>query len=268
MEQSTEAELRAAWERLARRNRWTLVDDLAAFLHEAAEIYRALDPQVAPAARAEAAVTVAYNRHAERAVLHAYGRLLHRRLLARDEQAVLELHTYFYWRALAKGWQHHDAEDLANEATLRVLTKLHSLQSAESIFLWRIRVFQSAQALLLKHRQREVPLLLDAEGEERELPDPASPIEQVESRIAFGAFFELLESALPQPLDREILMRTFVNGEQPREIAAATGLKVSFVKVRKSRALQLLMRTPRFLELLGELKGDAAMDTAEGEPDE
>lgn len=268
MEQAIEAELRAAWERLSRRNRWTLVDDLEAFLREAAQIYATLDARMSPVERAETAVTIAYHRRAEVAVLQTYGRLLYSRLMVRDERAVIELRTYFYWHSLEKGWQYHDAEDIANEATIRALTKLSTLRSPESIFLWRVRVFQSAQEQLMKQGRAEVPLPTDEEGEQRDLPDPESPIAQVEDQIALAAFIQLIEAAVPNPMDREILMRSFVEGEKPREIAPAMGLNVGYVKVRKCRALQTLMKDGRFVHLLRELSGGSGQAPGEGGSDD
>jgi len=268
MEQAVEAELRAAWERLSRRNRWTLVDNLEAFLREAAELYAELDQRLPPSARAEAAVAEVYRRHAEVAVLQTYGRLLYRKLVARDERAAEELRTYFYWHALDRRWPYHDAEDIANEATVRAFTQLHTLRAPESIFLWRLRVFQSAQRLLIDQRRHEAPLPTSEEGELRDLPDPESPTDQVDQRVLLEEFLALLQGSTPNALDREILVRSVVYDEKPRDIAAALARDVGFIKVRKSRALQALRKDSRFIALLQELAGQAEGPGATGVSDD
>jgi RNA polymerase sigma factor (sigma-70 family) len=257
MEQAIEAELRAAWERLSRRNRWTLVDDLEEFLREAAVVYAALNARMPPAVRADVAVTTVYQRrqaaHAEVAVLKTYGRRLYARLRAGDGRAAEELRIYFFWHALGKHWSQQDAEDIAGEATIRALMGLSALRSPEGIFLWRVRVFQSAQQVLIRQRRLEVPMPVTEEGEQLDLPDPQSLTEQAELRILATEFIDLLRTGKLSELDQEILIRSFVDEQQPREIAAALGLRVENVRVHKSRALQALRNDARFVELLREL---------------
>jgi DNA-directed RNA polymerase specialized sigma24 family protein len=241
MAQASEEELRAAWQRLARRNRWTLVDDVEAFLLEA------------EAARTELGDSRLTEAQAEVAVLRTYGRHFYLLLVARNERAADELWRHFYSMALGKKWSQQDAEDIAMEATFRVLEKLHQLRSPESIFRWTGQVFRTAQQLLIRQRRDEMPMPTDSEGEQLDVPDPRSLAETAEYRALAQEFFDILHASPLDELDRAIIFRSYVFEEKPGEIGASYGLESPYIRNRKCRAVRELRGIPRFVQLLREI---------------
>lgn len=141
---ASDEELLVAWQRLAQRNRWTLVDSVEVFLAEARAECAALADSISTAAQAEVAVE------------RAYGRRLYQGLSQRDDRAAEELRVRCYRMARKRDWTHEEAEDIASEAVLRALAKVQQVRAPENMLGWTLMVFKSAQQQLIKQDRKSV----------------------------------------------------------------------------------------------------------------
>src|SRR5687768_14178927 len=106
---------------MAQRYNWTLVDDEAAFLDLVEAELSALADDHSALDRARPAVWCAYSR------------LLYRGLWRREERAAQELWLVLERMAVKAGITQLQAEELAQETIVRVLKKLATLRSPQSL---------------------------------------------------------------------------------------------------------------------------------------
>ena len=243
-------DLRAAWRKLARRNDWALVEDEEPFLDLAAAELDSLNAAGATKERAEIAVW------------RAYSALLYRHLWRRQERAAQELWLACVRLALRGGRPRPEAEELAQETIARVLEKLPSLRSPQSMLSWAITIFRTVQREQTKKIAAVQPLQPDDDEVTRELADPADMALEVEQRLTSQALVAQLRAKLPNDLERTTLLRVVVLGEHPRDVARELGLPLYRTRVAKSRAIQRLSQDEELLALLRELAGDPNLQPA------
>jgi DNA-directed RNA polymerase specialized sigma24 family protein len=240
-------ELRIAWRQLSQRNDWSLATDEAAFLRHAASELEALAADAPSGGRIRLAL------------LRAYGVLLYNGLRTREDRAVYELWLACYRLALHDGWRRQEAELLAQETILRVLEKLHTLRSPQSIISWSLRIYRTARTAFTAREQTDEPFQ-GGEDAIAELADPIDMAAEVEQRLLDQQFIDLLRMKLPNPLERRVLLQVVMFGDHPRDVARDLGLPLHRTRLAKSRALQRLRDDAEFLRRLDELTGDAARE--------
>jgi DNA-directed RNA polymerase specialized sigma24 family protein len=243
-------DLRIAWRQLSQRNDWSLATDEAAFLaHAASEL-----DMLAGDTPADGQVRLA--------LLRAYGVLLYDGLCARHDRAAYEIWLACYRLALHDGWPQQEAELLAQESIARVIEKLHTLRSPQSIISWSLRIYRTARTALMGHERAEEPIQLDQDAV-AEPADPADMAADVEQMLLDRQFAEMLRAKLPNHLERRVLLRVVLLGDHPRDVARDLGLPLHRTRLAKSRALQRLRGDEQFMRWLGELGGDAAREIGE-----
>jgi len=122
------------------------------------------------------------------------------------------------------------AEDIAQEAFLRLSKNLMSIKSAEHLALWLRRV--TARLCIDEHRKfskRFIPL--------DSIPEPTS--EQTEGDFLADENIRILVAGLPQQTRMALILR-FTEDLQPSEIAEILDEPLNTVKSRLQRALATL----------------------------
>lgn len=234
-------ELRDAWRRMARRNGWSLARDEEQFLEQAlVELGKLQEDQP-------------LNLRAQMAVRCAYSARLYQGLLDRDETAAQELWLTLFRRALQRGWSEAEAEDLAQEAVARVWEKLSTIRSAQSIFAFAFYMLLTVERKYRTQVVHEAPLTTSVEGDLKKIIDPTELAADVEQRIMSETIGSGLRAALPDNLQRLVLIRVVIFGERPRDVARDLGLPLYRTRLAKSRALERLRKDPAFGELLNDL---------------
>lgn len=210
-----------------------------------------------------------WNERARLAVVRAYGLLLYRGLWRREERAAQELWLACYRLALNRGWSPDDAEEVAQETIARVLDKLDSLRTPESVIVWATMICRTVQLERAKQRAAELPPPQPDE-ETTGAAEPAGPVDvaaSVEQDLVFRDLADLLRSKLDNPLERAVLMRIVLFGDHPRDVARDLGLPLHRARVAKHRALKRLHADDETVRRLRELIGDwdARAARSEGE---
>jgi DNA-directed RNA polymerase specialized sigma24 family protein len=238
-------ELRLAWWQLSRRNDWLLADDEDAFLERAAAELALLGGDAPVAGRIRMAL------------LRVYGALLYDGVRVRQDRAAHELWLACYRLALRDGWPQPEAELLAQETIARVLEKLHTLRSPQSIISWTLRIYRTVREALVARGRAEEPAQDDQDAA-LELADPVDLAAEIEQRQIDQQINELLRIKLPNPLERQVLLRVVLLGDHPRDVARDLGLPLHRTRLAKSRALQRLRGDEQFVRRLSQLGGAIA----------
>jgi RNA polymerase sigma factor (sigma-70 family) len=223
---SNEDGLRAVFRRLARRFDWQLAIDEDALLASATAEYGSLTGELTHGARLDLAVR------------RAYSVLLYQGLLHRINRAAEEVWWVVFRKAVRDDWQHDEAQDLAQEVVLRLMDRLDRVHSPQGLLSWVFWLYRQV-VKDLRGKRPTLPLTSD-DDVEVQLSDPADVAEAVEERVVGEELRALLASKLPNARDREILLRSIVLGEKPRQIASDLGIPVAQVRVLKFRALERL----------------------------
>jgi len=237
---SIQAELQTTWRELSKRNGWELVSDEPYFLAQAAAEFAAIDADQAHAQRLRVALQ------------RSYSEILYNELTWRNERAATELWNACHRIALRDSRTREIAEDLAQEAILRALEKLTSLNDHKSLLGWVLRILSDVRRRSL---QREGRYLL---GDDTERPEPRDPVdiaEQVEQQILTAEFDALLKEVLPNWLERTALIRVLIEQQKPGEVAQELGLPPHRLRLAKSRGLKHLREHPAASQRLRVLLG-------------
>lgn len=170
-----------------------------------------------------------------------------------DQQAFSELVSVYFdavyrvaWRTLGGS---DGAEDVAQEAFLRLWRNPHQLRSGAAVRAWLMRV---ASNLAIDRHRRRGPLVAD------ELPDVADEGPGAEGDIRRGqvsAEIDAAVAALPERQRMALLLCHF-EGLGNKEIAEAMDLTVEAVESLLGRARRALRASlaGRWKDLLGELE--------------
>lgn len=163
------------------------------------------------------------------------------RVAGGDRTAEEEIASYFGPRVLVmlltRTGNREAARDLAQDVLLSVVQSLRAdrVRKAESLSSF---VYGTARNLLHNHFRstkagaREVPLTPDH--------DPSTPGDAFEPAERTVLVEQLLSQVGPK--DREILVRTLIEGEDPTDFAEAMGLSPEAIRQRKSRSIRKIMK--------------------------
>ncbi|RRJ84309.1 RNA polymerase sigma factor [Aestuariirhabdus litorea] len=146
------------------------------------------------------------------------------------KRALTDLYPRMQRFALRLCNDHHDAEDLVQQAYSRALERLEQFEEGTRLDSWMYRIVQNiyfnqrnAQAVV----QRKRPYLVI----ENEQPDSS---QQLESRKQLEQVLDLL-AAMPEAY-RLVLLMVSIEGLSYKEVAATLGIPIGTVTSRLARA--------------------------------
>jgi RNA polymerase sigma-70 factor, ECF subfamily len=181
---------------------------------------------------------------ARSAILSEAATLVHGRDAQSRDEALEDLvrqHARLVYRiAYAALRSHHDAEDAAQEAFVRVLRYSARLGEVDNPktwlarIAWRVAVERSRRS----KSRREIPLD-DPEKPLAEVASPDAAADEVLHGAEIGGALEKLISALPEKLRQPLLLST-LEEMTPREVAGTLGINEASVRSRVFRARQIL----------------------------
>jgi RNA polymerase sigma factor (sigma-70 family) len=238
-------DIRAIWQQLAQRNDWTLIsDDEEQFLDEAVQEFDSLTDDLAEQKRLHMAVQ------------RAYGIRLYRGIRQRKERAAQELWLAVLRTALKRGIASQEAEELAQETIVRVIDKVESLRTPQSMIAWTFAIFRS-----ILYRQPEPLASVDSsqaedEDMQSEIADTTDVAEEVSKRVLVEQLQQLLDARLPNPRDKLVIMRIIIYDDKPRDVARDLGVPDYQIRNAKSRALAKLRADSDFIQLIRDLAND------------
>jgi RNA polymerase sigma-70 factor (ECF subfamily) len=151
------------------------------------------------------------------------------------EEVVRRTHKHVYTQALRLVGDRQEAEDVAQEAYLRVFRGLAGFRGDAQFETWLYRIVSNAAMSHLRKRRRFAELVLDSSEESGE---PPSSIQVAEEAVDRDALTNALES-LPPSL-RVVVILKDVYGLSCREIGDQIGVSEGAVKVRLHRARRRL----------------------------
>ena len=154
-----------------------------------------------------------------------------------DQEALAELvrltHRRVYNLALRLVGDRFDAEDVAQEAYLRMFRALGGFREEARFETWMHRIVTNAALNLLRRRGRFGELLDEGEGPE--------PVERDLTEELFATRDELVRAFARLPAgQRTVLLLKDVYGLSCREIGREIGIEEGAVKVRLHRARKRL----------------------------
>jgi DNA-directed RNA polymerase specialized sigma24 family protein len=225
---------------MVRRYGWSLVQDEEQFLDEAlAEFGSMMDAQP-------------LSRRAWLAVKRTYSVLLDQGLRDRNDTAAWELYLALFRQARPR-WSEAEAEDLAQEAFARIWPKLATFRSAQALLTNAYFMLLTVERSYRTRIGHEAAIPTRIASEQEEIMDPADLAADVEQRILSETIVSRLRAALPNDLQRRVVIRTVIFGENPRDIARDLGLPPQDIRLAKSRGLKRLHDDPGFGDLRGDL---------------
>jgi RNA polymerase sigma-70 factor, ECF subfamily len=151
-----------------------------------------------------------------------------------------------YRLALRITRNHEDAEDVVQDAILKVQANLSRFQGRARFSTWitRITINEALMKLRRNKRRKQVPLEVPVQAEEfdvgyRELEMSQEDPEAVYARMEMrNKILRAARSLLP--VDQAVLIQTRVRGCTNQETADALGLSLTTVKARLHRASKFL----------------------------
>lgn len=164
------------------------------------------------------------------------------------EELVRSTHRRVYSLAVRLVGDQHDAQDVAQDAYLRIFRGLDGFREEARFETWMYRIVTNSAMNLLRRRGRLVEVALD---EELDTPAPDRPSEVAADRDSLARALSALS-----PGQRTVVWLKDVYGLSCREIADEFGIEEGAVKVRLHRARK------RLKELLEE----GATDEVQGGP--
>lgn len=187
-------------------------------------------------------------------VWRAYSRLLYNEFLRKNNEAAQELFGMFVKTIMLMGKPPEVCEEIAQEGILRVLARLNSVRSPEGFLTWALRILRSCQ--------REIDYQADSLESVDEKPieqvvDEEDLMEAINTKINTKEIASYIQTWLPNQLERIVLLRTIINGDNPRDIAQELNMPHTRIRVAKSRALKRLRDEPEFLAWLRNLSLDS-----------
>lgn len=151
------------------------------------------------------------------------------------EEVVRRTYRQVYTQALRIVGDRHEAEDVAQEAYIRVFRGLAGFRGEAQFETWLYRIVANAAITYLRRRGRFGELSVDREGEPAEIPSDVRVAEQAADREELSRAL----AALPLSL-RSVVVLKDVYGMPHKEIAELLGTTEGAVKVRLHRARRRL----------------------------
>src|SRR6266540_6079404 len=149
------------------------------------------------------------------------------------EEVVRRTYRHVYTQALRLVGDRQDAEDVAQEAYVRVFRGLAGFRGEAQFETWMYRIVANAAMTHLRKRRRFGELLGEEDGGDRsaEVPSPARVAEQVVDKESLALALESLPLSL-----RSVVVLKDVYGLSCQEIGDLVGTTEGAVKVRLHRA--------------------------------
>jgi RNA polymerase sigma-70 factor, ECF subfamily len=151
------------------------------------------------------------------------------------EEVVRRTHRHVYTQALRLVGDRQEAEDVAQEAYLRVFRGLAGFRGDAQFETWLYRIVSNAAMSQLRKRSRFGELILDSSEEPREHP---SSVQLAEEAVDRDSLTKALDS-LPPSL-RVVVILKDVYGLSCKEIGDQIEVSEGAVKVRLHRARKRL----------------------------
>jgi RNA polymerase sigma-70 factor, ECF subfamily len=149
------------------------------------------------------------------------------------EELVRLTHRRVYSLAYRLVRDRSDAEDVSQEAYLRIFRGLAGFRKEAAFETWMYRIVTNCAMSHLRRRGRFGDLLRDEEGPDQATPDRAQEITVERDELSRGL------AALPEGQRVAVLLKD-VYGLSVREIATELGIEEGAVKVRVHRARRKL----------------------------
>jgi RNA polymerase sigma-70 factor (ECF subfamily) len=151
------------------------------------------------------------------------------------EEVVRRTYRHVYTQALRLVGDRQDAEDVAQEAYLRMFRGLAGFRGEAQFETWLYRIVVNAAMTHLRRRRRFGELLTETGEEPEQFPADVQVAEEAVDRDAL----ERALSALPMSLRTTLVMKD-VYGLSCKEIGEQLGVSEGAVKVRLHRARKRL----------------------------
>ena len=166
-----------------------------------------------------------------------------------DEAAALELFHYMYPHVAklvrANLPARESAEDLIQQACIKVMANLHQFSGKVPFLHWVSRIAVNTCLNQMRHEKRRPEVrLADLSEEEAGLVRDlaAAPVDvDASDQVASKELVEKLMATL-RPPDRLLMRLMYLEGRQIEEISGLTGWNRSLIKVRAFRARAQLRR--------------------------
>jgi RNA polymerase sigma-70 factor (ECF subfamily) len=154
------------------------------------------------------------------------------------EEVVRRTYRHVYTQALRLVGDRQDAEDVAQEAYLRVFRGLAGFRGEAQFETWLYRIVANAAMSYLRRRQRFGAVLSEPADEDASPWELASDVRVAEEAVDRDALTKALQE-LPLPL-RTVLVLKDVYGLSCEEIAQQFGTTEGAIKVRLHRGRKRL----------------------------
>jgi RNA polymerase sigma-70 factor (ECF subfamily) len=154
------------------------------------------------------------------------------------EEVVRATHRQVYTQALRLVGDRQDAEDVAQEAYLRVYRGLADFRGDAQFETWLYRIVANTGLNHLRRRGRFGDLLAEPDDERMEVPSTVRLDDQAVDREALEQALQALPSAM-----RAMVVLKDVYGLSCQEIGEMAGVSEGAVKVRLHRARKRLKQT-------------------------
>jgi len=151
------------------------------------------------------------------------------------EEIVERTYRHVYTQALRLVGDRQDAEDVAQEAYLRMFRGLAGFRGEAQFETWLYRIVSNAAMTHLRRRRRFGEVLTETGQEPLEFPSEVRVAEEAVDRDALERALE----ALPMSMRSVVVMKD-VYGLSCREIGDQIGISEGAVKVRLHRARKRL----------------------------
>jgi RNA polymerase sigma-70 factor, ECF subfamily len=168
---------------------------------------------------------------------------------AGDEKAILELFHFMYPHVAkivhANLPAREGAEDLIQQACIKVMANLHQFSGKVPFLHWVSRIAVNTCLNQIRHEKRRPEIrLADLSEDEANVVEhlAASPAElDASDHVASKELVDKLLGTL-KPADRLLMRLMYLEGRRVDEIASLTGWSSSLIKVRAFRARAQLRR--------------------------
>lgn len=247
MEGLSREAIRVAWQKQAIRCDWQLVTDENHFIEQVQIEARTLVNAGASATQLHLIIQ------------RTYSKLLYAGIVARQDRAAQEIWLLCLRFALRDGIELPQAQEMAQETVKRVIEKLHSLRSPQSLIPWTLMILRTVRGNLKQQTIAEEPFPSNIEGDQgAEAVASSDVVAEVEEKVLGTQLVHLLHAKLPNELERLTLLRYILFNDQPRDVAHDLGLPLYRTRVAKCRALQRLRGDSEFMAFIQTLVGSTS----------